>query len=50
MIDGYFLKKPSWIEALGIVFVMALLIYGILEQRVRENMKKEEKPLISWGR
>jgi transposase len=50
MIDGFFLKKPSRIEALGIVFVMALLIYGILEQRVRENMKQEEKPLILAGR
>jgi hypothetical protein len=30
--------------------VMALLIYGILEQRVRENMKQEEKPLILAGR
>lgn len=50
MIDGFFLKKPSRIEALGIAFVMALLIYGILEQRVRENMKQEEKPLILKGR
>jgi len=50
MIDGFFLKKPSRIEALGIVFVMALLIYGILEHRVRENMKQEEKPLILAGK
>ena len=50
MIDGFFLKKPSRIEALGIVFVMALLIYGILEQRIRENMKKEIEPLVLAGR
>jgi transposase len=50
MIDGFFLKKPGRIEALGIVFVMALLIYGILEHRVREKMKQEEKPLVLSGR
>nr|WP_257347385.1 IS1634 family transposase [Pseudalkalibacillus decolorationis] len=49
MIDGFFVKKPSRVEALGIVFVMALLIYGILEHRVRENMKQEEKPLVLAG-
>jgi transposase len=31
-----YLKTPSRIEALGIVFVMALLVYGMLEWRVRE--------------
>lgn len=49
IIDGFFLKKPSRIEALGIVFVMALLIYGILEYRIREKMKQEETPLILAG-
>jgi len=50
IIDGFFLKKPSRIEALGIIFVMALLIYGILEYRIREKMKQEEKPLILAGK
>ncbi|WP_257987968.1 IS1634 family transposase [Bacillus sp. V33-4] len=50
MVDAFFLKKPSRIEALGIVFVMALLVYGILENRVRENMKKEEEPLVLASR
>ncbi|WP_088049437.1 IS1634 family transposase [Virgibacillus dakarensis] len=49
MIDGFFLKKPSRVAALGIVFVMALLVYGILENRVREKMKQEEKPLNLAG-
>ncbi|MBE1556977.1 IS1634 family transposase [Sporosarcina limicola] len=49
LIDGFFLKKPSRIEALRIVIVMALLIYGILEHRVRKNRKQEEKPLVLAG-
>ncbi|MCL6572553.1 MAG: hypothetical protein K6T88_12860 [Bacillus sp. (in: Bacteria)] len=37
MIDGFVLKKSRRIEALGIVFVMSLLIYCILEQRVHQQ-------------
>ncbi|MFA1820110.1 IS1634 family transposase [Virgibacillus oceani] len=50
MIDGFFLKKPSRVAALGIVFVMALLVYGILENRVREKMKEEKNPLVLGGK
>lgn len=39
MIDAVFVKTPERIEALGIVYVMALLIYGMLEYRVRAEMK-----------
>ncbi|MEI3611405.1 hypothetical protein [Pseudogracilibacillus sp. SO30301A] len=49
MIDSVFLKKPSRVAALRIVFVMALLIYGILENWVRENMKQETDPLVLAG-
>src|SRR5690625_2331798 len=45
IIDGFFLKKPSRIEALGIIFVMVLLIYGILEYRIREKMKRGRKAI-----
>ncbi|WP_245976847.1 hypothetical protein [Oceanobacillus arenosus] len=41
MIDGFFLKRPSR--------VVALLVYGILEIRVREKMKQEKDPLILAG-
>ncbi|MGG5252409.1 IS1634 family transposase [Neobacillus sp. SM06] len=49
MIDAVFVKTPERIEALGIVYVMALLIYGMLEYRVRTEMKLQEKPLILKG-
>ncbi|RHW36050.1 hypothetical protein D1B31_18375 [Neobacillus notoginsengisoli] len=46
MIDVVFLKTPERIEALGIVYVMALLVYGMLEYLIRAKMKYEKNPLI----
>ena len=46
----YIPKTPDRIGALGIVLVMALLVYGILEYRVREQWAKQEKPLQIPGR
>ncbi len=45
-----YLKKPTHIEALAYVFLIALLIFGILERRVREAMKTETEPLIIPGK
>lgn len=42
--DAMYVKQPSRIETLGVVFVMALLIYGLIEWRVREQMKQEQGP------
>jgi transposase len=33
MLDAIYLKQPKRVDALGVVFVMALLIYGLLEWR-----------------
>ena len=49
ILEAMYVKQPSRVEALGIVFVMALLMYGLLEWRVREQMKKE-KLLILQGK
>lgn len=45
-----YLKKPARVEALAYVFLIALLIFGILERRVREAMKTETEPLIIPGK
>lgn len=49
MLHGIYLKYPHRVEALGIVFVMALLLYGILEYRVRQRLGQEKEPLILPG-
>jgi len=50
LVDGIYLKTPERIEALGIVLVMALLLYGILEYRIRQQLDKEERPFRIKGR
>lgn len=45
-----YLKKPSRVEALAYVFLIALLIFGLMERRVREAMKNETEPLIIPGK
>ncbi len=45
-----YLKKPKRVEALAYVLLIALLIFGILERRVREAMKHESEPLIVQGK
>jgi transposase len=50
MLDAIYLKQPKRVDALGVVFVMALLIYGLLEWRVRENLKQESEPLLLPGK
>lgn len=44
-----YLKKPGRVEALAYVLLIALLMFGILERRVREAMKHETEPLIVPG-
>ena len=50
ILEAMYVKQPRRVEALGVVFVMALLIYGLLEWRVREQMKQEKEPLILPGK
>lgn len=45
-----YLKKPERVEALAYVLLIALLIFGILERRVREAMKQETEPLVLQGK
>ena len=49
-LDAVYLKQPHRIEALGIVMVMALLVYGVLEWRVRKNLELEKEPLVLPGK
>lgn len=45
-----YLKNPGRIEALAYVLLIALLIFGLLERRVREALKSETEPLIIPGK
>ena len=45
-----FLKEPGRVQALAYVLLMALLMFGLLERRVREAMKYETEPLVIPGK
>lgn len=49
-IDGIYVKNPERVLALGFVFLMALLVYALLERRVRHNLKEENEPLTLPGK
>lgn len=48
-IPGVYLHTPRRIEALGYVFVMACLVYSILERRVREALARSGEQIIVPG-
>jgi transposase len=50
LVDGIYLKTPERIAALSIVLVMALLLYGILEYRIRKQWESESQPPRIPGR
>jgi hypothetical protein len=49
--DVFFLKLPHRVEALGYVFLLALLVWSIWERRVRANLRESsDGPFRDWNR
>lgn len=49
-VDGIYVKNPDRVMALGCVFLMALLIYSLLERRVRKQLKEENGTIVLLGK
>ena len=45
VIEGIWLKDPNRVMALGYVFLIGLLVYCLLERRIRKNLSQETKPI-----
>lgn len=45
MLDGIYVQKPERVKALGYLFLMALLIFALMERRVRQNLAAENRIL-----
>lgn len=45
IMDGVFLKTPERIKSLGYLFLLALLIFSLLELKVRRAVAKRNRPL-----
>ena len=50
MVNSLFLKKPERIEALGLVFLLALLIWRWMERAMRRHVDTTSTPLSGWAK
>lgn len=49
-VDGIYVKNTERVVALGYVFLMSLLIYTLLQRRVRNNLAAEKDPVLIPGK
>ncbi len=49
VVNDLFLKTPSRIEALGLVMVIALLLWRLMERAMRRKTKEENSTLTGWN-
>ncbi|MCL4552378.1 MAG: IS1634 family transposase [Candidatus Marsarchaeota archaeon] len=49
-VNALFLKSPRRIEALGLVLVLALLIWRLMERTMRVNLAQNQQKITGWER
>jgi transposase len=50
MVNSLFLKKPERIEALGLVLLLALLLWRLMERAMRRHVDTTSTPLPGWDK
>ena len=50
MVNRLFLKKPERIEALGLVLLLALLLWRLMERTMRTHVDTTSTPLPGWDK
>jgi transposase len=50
IVNSLFLKKPERIEALGLVLLLALLLWRLVERALRVHVETTGKPLTGWDK
>jgi transposase len=50
IVNSLFLKKPERIEALGLVLLLALLIWRLMERAMRTHVEITSTPLTGWDK
>ena len=48
IVNSIFLKKPSRIEVLGLVLVISLLIWRLIERCMRQYLDKTKSEITGW--
>lgn len=49
-VNALFLKSPKRIEALGLVLVLALMIWRLMERTMRMNLEQSESTVTGWDK
>jgi transposase len=50
IVNSVFLKKPERIEALGLVLLLALLLWRLVERTLRVHVETTGQPLMGWDK
>jgi hypothetical protein len=50
IVNSLFLKKPKRIEALGLVLLLALLLWRLMERQRRDHVETTGTPLTGWDK
>jgi transposase len=50
IVNSLFLKKPERIEALGLVLLLALLLWRLVERTLRVHVETTKTPLPGWDK
>jgi len=49
IVNDVFLKKPHRIEAMGLVLVLSLLLWRLLERTMRKRLRENNSSLMGWN-
>jgi len=49
IVNALFLKSPRRIEALGLILVLALMIWRLMERTMRVSLKESDSKVIGWN-
>jgi transposase len=50
IVNSLFLKKPERIEALGLILLLALLLWRLVERALRVHVETTGNPLLGWDK
>ena len=50
IVNSLFLKKPERIEALGLVLLLSLLLWRLMERQMRAHIASTGRPLTGWDK
>ncbi len=48
IVNALFLKTPSRIEALGLIFILSLLVWRLMERTMRVSLKQSKSTIRGW--